>query len=180
MDKSPFSTKALNIFIHLIIANPQFIFLSKQKLVLKNIMNLKIETHTIALKSKGDCDIIDITNNVNDVIRENNFKEGSALLFVPGSTAGITTIEYEPGLLKDYPNFFEKIIPKDENYHHDNTWHDGNGHSHVRASLQGASFTVPFKDKSLILGTWQQIVFVEFDNRARSREIFVQLTGIKE
>jgi secondary thiamine-phosphate synthase enzyme len=144
------------------------------------IMNFTIETHTIALKSKGDCDIINITNKVNDVIRENNFTEGSALIFVPGSTAGITTIEYEPGLLKDYPNFFEKIIPKDQNYHHDDTWHDGNGHSHVRASLQGASFTVPFKNKSLILGTWQQIIFVDFDNRARSREIIVQLTGIKE
>ena len=143
-------------------------------------MNFAIETHIISIKTKGDCDIINITNKVNDVIRENNFKEGSALLFVPGSTAGITSIEFEPGLLQDYPNFFEKIIPKDRNYHHDNTWHDGNGHSHVRASLQGASFTVPFKDKSLILGTWQQIVFVDFDNRARSREIIVQLTGIKE
>ena len=143
-------------------------------------MNITIETHTIALNSKGDCDIINITNKVNDVIKENNFIEGSALLFVPGSTASITSIEFEPGLLKDYPNFFEKIIPKDQNYQHDDTWHDGNGHSHVRASLQGPSFTVPFKNKSLILGTWQQIIFVDFGNRARSREIIVQLTGIKE
>lgn len=143
-------------------------------------MNFTIETHTISLKSKGDCDIINITNKVQDVISENKFIEGSALIFVPGSTASITSIEFEPGLLKDYSNFFEKIIPKDQNYHHDDTWNDGNGHSHVRASLQGASFTVPFKNKSLILGTWQQIIFVDFDNRARSREIIVQLTGIKE
>ncbi len=143
-------------------------------------MNFTVETHTISLKSKGDCDIINITNKVQDIINENNFKEGSALIFVPGSTAGITTIEYEPGLLNDYPDFFEKIIPKNQNYQHDNTWHDGNGHSHVRASLQGASFTVPFKDKSLILGTWQQIIFVDFDNRVRSRVIIVQLTGNKE
>jgi secondary thiamine-phosphate synthase enzyme len=143
-------------------------------------MNFTVETHTISLKSRGENEIIDITNKVLDVIKENNFVEGSALIFVPGSTAGITTIEFEPGLLMDYPKFFEKIIPKDQIYHHDNTWHDGNGHSHVRASLQGASFTVPFKDKSLILGTWQQIVFIDFDNRARSRVIIVQLTGNKE
>jgi len=143
-------------------------------------MNLILETHAIFLKSKGDCDIINITNKVQDLISQNNFTEGSAILFVPGSTAGITSIEFEPGLLQDYPNFFEKIIPEDRNYHHDNTWHDGNGHSHIRASLQGASFTVPFKDKSLILGTWQQIIFVDFDNRPRNREIIVQLTGMKE
>ncbi len=142
-------------------------------------MNFTIETHTITLKSKGDCDIVNITNKVNDVIKENNFSEGSALLFVPGSTAGITSMEFEPGLLKDYPVFFDRIIPNTSNYHHDNTWHDGNGHSHVRASLQGASFTVPFKDNSLILGTWQQIVFVDFDNRSRERKIIVQLTGKK-
>ena len=155
-------------------------FPSKQKILLQKNMNFTIETHTISLKSKGDCDIINITNKVQDVISENKFIEGSALIFVPGSTASITSIEFEPGLLKDYSNFFEKIIPKDQNYHHDDTWNDGNGHSHVRASLQGASFTVPFKNKSLILGTWQQIIFVDFDNRARSREIIVQLTGIKE
>ena len=143
-------------------------------------MSFTVGTYSISLKSKGDCDIIDITNKVQDLITGNNIIEGSALIFVPGSTAGITTIEYEPGLLQDYPNFFEKIIPKKINYTHDNTWHDGNGHSHVRASLQGASFTIPFKEKSLILGTWQQIIFVDFDNRSRNREIIVQLTGIKE
>jgi secondary thiamine-phosphate synthase enzyme len=145
---------------------------------LKN--ELYIETHSFSVKSKGDCDIIDITNKVQEIIFENEFIEGSALLFIPGSTAGITTIEYEPGLLKDFPKFFDRVAPKNIEYHHDNTWHDGNGHSHVRASLQGASFTVPFKNKSLILGTWQQIIFVDFDNKPRSREIIVQLTGIKK
>jgi secondary thiamine-phosphate synthase enzyme len=143
-------------------------------------MNFRIETFSFSLKSKGDCDIIDITSKVKEIIHENNFKEGSALIFVPGSTAGITSIEHEPGLLKDYPEFFDTIIPKNKNYNHDNTWHDGNGHSHIRASLQGASFTVPFKDRSLILGTWQQIIFLDFDNRSRNREIIVQLTGLKD
>lgn len=143
-------------------------------------MNFSIETFSFSLQSKGNCHVIDITDSIQNIISENSFTEGNALIFVPGSTAGITTIEYEPGLLKDYPEFWDKIIPQNKNYHHDNTWHDGNGHSHVRASLQGASFTVPFKDKSLILGTWQQIIFVDFDNRSRSREIIVQLTGIKE
>ncbi|MDY0082202.1 MAG: secondary thiamine-phosphate synthase enzyme YjbQ [Ignavibacteriaceae bacterium] len=143
-------------------------------------MQLKIETYSFMINSKGSCDIIDITKYVQQVISDNNFLEGSALVFVAGSTAGITTIEYEPGLLKDYPRFFEKIIPQNHNYEHNNTWHDGNGHSHVRASLQGASFTVPFKNKSLILGTWQQIIIIDFDNRPRRREIIVQITGMQE
>lgn len=143
-------------------------------------MEFTVETYSFNVKSRGNCEIIDITNHVQKIITENNFTEGNALVFVPGSTAGITTIEHEPGLLRDYPEFFEKIIPQNKNYHHDNTWHDGNGHSHIRASLQGASFTVPFKDKSLILGTWQQIIFVDFDNRSRNREIIIQLTGLRE
>jgi secondary thiamine-phosphate synthase enzyme len=143
-------------------------------------MNFTVQTFSFSLKSKGNCDIIDITSRIQEIIHQNKFNEGNALIFVPGSTAGITSIEYEPGLLRDYPEFFERIIPQNKNYNHDNTWHDGNGHSHVRASLQGASFTVPFKDKSLILGTWQQIIFVDFDNRSRNREIIVQLTGLKD
>ena len=143
-------------------------------------MSVTLETYSFSLNSKGNCDIVDIAERVQQIVTENNFSEGNALVFVPGSTAGITTIEYEPGLLKDYPKFFDKIIPQNQEYQHNKTWHDGNGHSHIRASLQGASFTVPFKDKSLILGTWQQIIFVDFDNRSRKREIIVQITGIKE
>jgi secondary thiamine-phosphate synthase enzyme len=140
---------------------------------------MKIETHSFKINTKGNTDIIDITETVSEKIISAGFKEGNALLFAGGSTAGITTIEYEPGLLKDYPNFFEKIIPSNINYHHDNTWHDGNGYSHVRAALQGASFTVPFTNGKLLLGTWQQIILIDFDNRPRQRNIIVQITGTK-
>lgn len=141
---------------------------------------MEIETHSFSLKTKGNTEIIDITNQVQTVINSSRFIEGNALIFVGGSTAGITTIEHEPGLLYDYPKFFEKIIPSDITYKHDDTWHDGNGHSHVRASLQGASFTVPFKDGNLLLGTWQQIILIDFDNRSRNRNITVQIIGNKK
>ena len=139
-----------------------------------------VETLSFSIKAKGNTSITDITENVQSKLNSSGFREGNALIFVSGSTAGITTIEYEPGLLKDYPAFFEKIIPSNQRYHHDETWHDGNGHSHVRASLQGASFTVPFIHKKLLLGTWQQIILIDFDNHPRQREIIVQLSGIKE
>lgn len=138
---------------------------------------MDIKTFTFSVSTKGNTDIIDITERVQEIIRDSEFSEGNALVFVPGSTAGITTIEYEPGLIVDYPAFMERIIPSNVNYKHDDTWHDGNGHSHVRASLQGASFTVPFVDKELILGTWQQIILIDFDNRSRNRRVVVQLTG---
>jgi secondary thiamine-phosphate synthase enzyme len=141
---------------------------------------MEIETYSISLSTKGNCDIVDITDKVSDLVVNNNFVEGNVLLFAGGSTAGITTIEYEPGLLKDYPKFFERLAPANINYEHDNTWHDGNGHSHVRAAIQGASFTVPFTRGRLMLGTWQQIIFVDFDNRSRKREITVQITGKKK
>ena len=140
----------------------------------------EVETQFFSVNSKGNNDMIDITDEVRTIISSSYFTEGSALIFVGGATAGITTIEYEPGLLIDYPAFFEKIIPSNTQYHHNDTWHDGNGHAHVRAALQGASFTVPFKDKNLLLGTWQQIILVDFDNRSRKRKITVQLTGMKE
>jgi secondary thiamine-phosphate synthase enzyme len=141
---------------------------------------MEIKTFSISVSTKGNCDIIDITDDVNAIIVYNKFNEGSAVIFVGGSTAGITTIEYEPGLLKDYPKFFERIAPVNMNYEHDNTWHDGNGHSHVRAAIQGASLTVPFSNGRLLLGTWQQIILVDFDNRSRKREITVQLIGNKK
>ena len=138
---------------------------------------MEVETHSISISTKGNCDFIDITDEVTGIISNNNFNEGNVLVFAGGSTAGITTIEYEPGLLKDYPRFFDRIAPVNMNYEHDNTWHDGNGHSHIRASIQGASFTVPFTRGRLLLGTWQQIIFVDFDNRSRKREITVQIIG---
>ena len=141
---------------------------------------MEIETYSISLSTKGNCDIVDITDKVGSLITQNNFNEGNVLVFVGGSTAGITTIEYEPGLLKDYPKFFERIAPVNINYEHDNTWQDGNGHSHVRAAIQGASLTVPFSKGRMLLGTWQQIIFIDFDNRSRKREITVQITGKKK
>jgi len=141
---------------------------------------MEIETYSISLSTKGNCDIVDITEKVKNLITQNNFGEGNVLVFAGGSTAGVTTIEYEPGLLEDYPKFFERIAPANINYEHDNTWHDGNGHSHVRAAMQGASLTVPFSEGTLLLGTWQQIILVDFDNRPRKREITVQVTGKKK
>ena len=140
---------------------------------------MDIETRSFNINTRGNTDIIDITDEVQSQINSAGFTEGSVLIFVGGSTAGITTIEYEPGLLKDYPNFFEKIVPSALSYQHDHTWHDGNGHSHIRAALQGASFTVPFSKGALLLGTWQQIILVDFDNRSRNRKIIVQITGKK-
>lgn len=141
---------------------------------------MAVDTRSFKINTRGNTDITDITRKVSDEIESSSIIEGNALIFVSGSTAGITTIEYEPGLRKDYPEFFEKIIPSGKTYYHDNTWHDGNGHSHLRSSLQGTSFTVPFVNKRLLLGTWQQIILIDFDNRPRSREIIVQLTGKKE
>lgn len=140
---------------------------------------MEIETRSFNINTSGKTDLIDITDKVQSQINAAGFTEGSALVFVGGSTAGITTIEYEPGLLKDYPDFFEKIIPSNISYQHDHTWHDGNGHSHIRAALQGASFTIPFLKGKLLLGTWQQIILVDFDNRSRSRKIIVQIAGNK-
>ena len=140
---------------------------------------IEIQTDFIDVKTKGNCEILDITSGVQKIINKLKFSEGNVLIFAGGSTAGITTIEYEPGLLKDYPEFFERIAPGKINYKHDNTWHDGNGHSHVRASIQGASFNVPFKDGELLLGTWQQIIFIDFDNKPKHRKITVQITGKK-
>jgi secondary thiamine-phosphate synthase enzyme len=140
---------------------------------------MEIETYSISINTKGNCDIVDLTDKVATIINQNNFVEGNVLVFAGGSTAGITTIEFEPGLLKDYPDFFDRITPAKINYEHDNTWHDGNGHSHVRAAIQGASLTVPFSNGKLMLGTWQQIIFIDFDNRSRSRDVTVQITGKK-
>ncbi len=141
---------------------------------------MNISTHHFELKTKGNTEIIDITEQVQSIIDSYNYYQGNALIFVGGSTAAISTIEYEPGLLKDYPNFFERIIPSNQRYEHDNTWHDGNGHSHIRAALQGASFTVPFLNGKLLLGTWQQIILIDFDNKPRNRKIIIQLTGEKK
>jgi secondary thiamine-phosphate synthase enzyme len=136
-----------------------------------------IITKKISLQSRGNCDIIDITPEVQKHLAETDIKEGTVTLFITGSTAGITTIEFEPGLLADFKAMWQRIIPQDITYQHDQAWHDGNGHSHCRASLLGASLVVPFANKSLALGTWQQVVVVDFDNKARSRQIVMQVMG---
>ena len=138
---------------------------------------MTVVTKDITLQSKGDCDIINITSRVTDNVEESGVNSGIVALFVVGSTAGITTIEYEPNLLSDFKNMWDRVIPRNIPYEHDKTWGDGNGHSHVRASMLGASLIIPFVNKRLTLGTWQQIVLVDFDNRPRSRNIAVQILG---
>ena len=119
----------------------------------------------------------DITPDVARIVENSGISAGLVHVFNVGSTGAVGTIEYEPGLLEDLPGILNRLIPSSRDYGHERTWHDGNGHSHVRASLQGASLTVPFVNGSLTLGTWQQIIFVDFDNRSRSREVVVQLMG---
>jgi len=131
----------------------------------------------ISLQTKGHCDIIDITHQVEQQVTETNVNNGSVTIFVSGSTAGITTIEFEPGLITDLQEMWQRIVPENVPYHHDRRWGDGNGYSHVRASLLGASLVVPFSAKRLTLGTWQQIVLVDFDNRPRSRQLILQVVG---
>ena len=131
----------------------------------------------INLSSKGFTHIIDITSTLRAYLQESKLHDGHIIVFVPGSTGGLTTIEYEPGLLKDLPEMLEKIAPMQANYHHDNTWHDGNGFSHIRAALLGPSVTVPFVKGELTLGTWQEITFFDYDNRSRSRRLIVQMIG---
>lgn len=138
---------------------------------------MAVVTKTFSFLSKGRDDMIDITSNVQDALTASGLTSGIVTVFVPGSTASITTIEYEPGLLKDFPGAMEKLAPRDAHYDHDARWGDGNGHSHVRASTIGPSLVVPFQNGRLMLGTWQQIVFVDFDNRPRARNVIVQAMG---
>src|ERR671930_796954 len=132
---------------------------------------MTVITKEIEINSKGENDMVDITDQTLKAILESKLGNGIVIIFVSGSTAAVTTIEYEPGLRRDFPMMLNRIIPKDIEYKHDETWHDGNGHSHVRASLIGPSLTVPFKNGSLMLGTWQQIVVLEMDIRPRGRKI---------
>lgn len=136
-----------------------------------------VVTKQISLQTKGDCDIVDITPQVEQQLAEAAINDGTVTLFVAGSTAGISTIEYESGLISDFQSMWERNVPKNIPYNHDRRWGDGNGYSHVRASLLGASLVAPFNNQRLTLGTWQQIVVVDFDNRPRSRQIILQIMG---
>ena len=136
-----------------------------------------VVTKEINLQTRGECDIVDITTQVEQQIAESDINNGTVTIFVAGSTAGITTIEFEPGLVADLKSMWARLVPKNISYEHDSRWGDGNGFSHVRASLLGASLVVPFRKQILILGTWQQIVIVDFDNRTRQRQIILQIIG---
>ena len=136
-----------------------------------------VVTKNISLQSQGNCDIIDITPEVRQQLAETKLKDGTVTLFISGSTAGLTTIEFEPGLIADFKEMWQRNVPQELTYEHNRAWGDGNGHSHVRALLLGASLAVPFSNGKLALGTLQQIVVVDFDNRARSRQILLQVMG---
>ena len=131
----------------------------------------------INIETNGETDIVDITSKVQKVITMSKIRNGIVCIFIPGSTGTITTIEYEPGLMKDLPRALEKIAPKNIHYDHHETWHDDNGHSHVKASIMGPSSTFPIKNAKLIHGTWQQLVFIELDTRPRNRNIIVNIVG---
>ena len=138
---------------------------------------MTIITEHIHFNTKGFTDVIDITPEVKSLLNKHRLKDGQVTVFVGGSTGGITTIEYESGLLKDLPEALEKIAPTGKTYHHDRTWGDGNGSAHIRSALVGPSLTIPFDGGNLLLGTWQQIVFLDFDNRPRSRDVIAQFIG---
>lgn len=138
---------------------------------------MQIVTKTIFLRSKGEGDMIDITPETSKILTQSKLRDGIITIFVSGSTAAVTTIEYEPGLKQDFPSMLSRIAPRNMEYQHEKMWHDGNGHSHVRASLIGPSLTVPFKDSTLMLGTWQQIVILEMDISKRERNVIVQIVG---
>lgn len=138
---------------------------------------MKIVQKDLLVKTKGNTDVIDITADLQNILNKSGLSNGSVTLFVQGSTASLTTIEYEPNLAKDLKDAFERLIPSDIEYAHTRTWGDYNGHSHVRASLMGPSLQIPFSDKKLRLGTWQQVVFIDFDTHPRQRKLFIQIMG---
>lgn len=138
---------------------------------------MKIINEKIILNTKGNPDLINITDKVADILSSSGLKIGSMTVFVVGSTAAITSFEYESGLVSDIRELYDKIAPQNKHYKHDDTWGNANGFSHLRAALQGPSLTIPFENGKLMLGTWQQIVLAEFDNRPRKREVIVQMIG---
>ena len=142
-----------------------------------NPPNMKVVSDTIKLQTEGEGDMIDMTSQLSNIVKESKIKNGTVTIFVSGSTAAVTTIEYESGLIHDFPVMLSRLVPKDIEYEHDNTWHDGNGHSHVRSSLIGPSITIPIIHGKLTLGTWQQVVLLEMDTRSRNRTVILQIMG---
>lgn len=138
---------------------------------------MTVVTRSLQIGSMGENDVVDLTQEVRGAVEDAGLANGLVTLFVPGSTGAVTTMEYEPGLVKDFPDALERVAPKGRAYEHQKTWNDNNGHSHVKASLVGPSLTVPIVDGALTLGTWQQIIFVELDIRPRTRKIVLQIVG---
>ena len=138
---------------------------------------MEIINQRITLKTKGSGDLVNITDEISELLQKSKLIKGNVTVFNIGSTAAITTFEFEPGMIKDMQELYEKIVPSSQHYHHDDTWGDANGFSHLRAALQGPSLTIPFEKGNLLLGTWQQVVLAEFDNRPRQRKIVVQIIG---
>lgn len=136
-----------------------------------------VKTGSIQLNTKGNADVQDITPQVARVVRDSEVKNGTVTIFCPSSTSALTTIEFESGAVSDLRRLFEEIIPQNREYAHNARWHDGNGHSHIRAALLGPSLTVPFVEGDLTLGTWQQVIYVDFDVRSRHRELVLQIIG---
>lgn len=139
---------------------------------------MKIRNYSIQVQTKGFCDIHDLTPVGETYVTQSGIRSGQAHFFVVGSTAGLTTVEYEPGLVRDLKEVFEKLVPQAGDYHHEQTWHDGNGFSHVRASLLKPSLPVPVIEGCMRLGTWQQIILIDFDNHPRTREVILQVMGL--
>ena len=138
---------------------------------------MQIINQRITLKTKGSGDLVNITDEISELLQKSKLIKGNVTVFNIGSTAAITTFEFEPGMIKDMQELYEKIVPSNQHYHHDDTWGDANGFSHLRAALQGPCLTIPFEKGALMLGTWQQVVLAEFDNRPRQRKIVVQIIG---
>jgi len=138
---------------------------------------LTVSTKIIKIQSKGENDMVNLTEKVSHLVAKSGITNGIATIFVSGSTGSVTTIEFEPGLIHDFPEMLKRMAPKNLDYGHEKMWHDGNGHSHVKASLLGPSLTIPFIDSQLCLGTWQQIIFLELDTRSRNRDLILQVIG---
>ncbi len=136
-----------------------------------------VESKYIELNTQGNTDVLNITHQCSEIVKSSEIKDGVLTVFNPGSTGSVTTIEYEPNLVKDLKEVLEKIAPANKRYHHHETWHDDNGHSHMRSTLMGPSLSVPFIDSELTLGTWQQIIFCDFDTKPRNRRLVLQLVG---
>lgn len=138
---------------------------------------MTVKTLSFQISTRGNADMLDITDQVRQKVAESGLSDGIVTIFCPSSTSGLTTIEYESGCLSDLKRLFDQLAPPEQHYAHNARWGDGNGHSHLRAALLKASFTVPFVSGRLTLGTWQQIIYVDFDNRSRRRELIVQVMG---